>query len=174
MATQMGRPRVHRRQQHSLYVFLGAGQPNHASDQQEVAGTTSSGTAAGTASTSAPAETEKTLSPEEQARKARAERFGLEFKPAQPKATAAAKPASQAKSTVAETKAAPAAAPKQKAGAIDKSEGLGISEEVLAKRAAKFGLPEKKAPESAAPKAAAASATPAAVAPKAAEAQLTP
>jgi hypothetical protein len=74
------------------------------------------------------------------------------------------------KPSTAETTTTPAAAPKQKAGAIDKSEKLGISDEVLAKRAAKFGLPEKKAPESISEKASPAPA----VAPKAAEAQMTP
>jgi len=145
-------------------------------DEQEPASATAAASTTANTDAVASASTEQTLSPEEQARKARAERFGLEFKPAQPKPVSAAKPAAQAKPTPAETKAAPAAAPKQKAGAIDKSEGLGISEEVLAKRAAKFGLPEKKAPESSGQKAAAAPsvAAPVAAAPKAAEAQLTP
>lgn len=94
-------------------------------------------------STTAATET-TTLTPDQQAMKARAERFGIPFNP-NPTSTQRQKPASNAKS---ETKPAVAAEPtpapkKEKAGAID-SAPVGISEEVLAKRAAKFGIPEKK------------------------------
>jgi SAP domain-containing ribonucleoprotein len=88
--------------------------------------------------------------------KARAERFGIPFNP-NATSTQRNKPASKAAAAVAEKKSssstatatdAAAAAPqaKQKAGAIDKAP-IGVSEEVLAKRAAKFGLPEKKVEE---------------------------
>ncbi|WRT70263.1 uncharacterized protein IL334_007258 [Kwoniella shivajii] len=92
------------------------------------------------------------LTPEQKAMKARAERFGIPFNPnAKPKSSnsrngvkesTAAKPKSTPAAT---TSAASITAPqkKEKAGAID-SASLGISEDVLAKRAAKFGLPEKK------------------------------
>jgi len=83
------------------------------------------------------------LSPEEEARKRRAERFGLEFKPNPTKTTAPAS-SSKAPASASTTNAAPAK--KEKPGAIDKSASLGISDEVLAARAAKFGLPDKKAP----------------------------
>lgn len=78
--------------------------------------------------------------------KSRAERFGIAFNP-NPTSTTKSKPSTSsttapASSTAAATPA-PVAAKKEKAGAIDKAP-LGISEEVLAKRAAKFGLPDKK------------------------------
>lgn len=77
--------------------------------------------------------------------KARAERFGIPFNP-NASSTTRTKPAAST-STAAEPAAQPAAAStmakREKPGAIDKAP-LGISEEVLAKRAAKFGLPEKK------------------------------
>lgn len=105
--------------------------------------------------------------------KARAERFGIAFNP-NATSTARTKPAPAA--PAAASSATPAAAPapaapkKEKAGAIDKAP-LGISDEVLAKRAAKFGLPEKKEPQAA--PAAAAKPVSAAAAPKP-EAELTP
>jgi SAP domain-containing ribonucleoprotein len=72
--------------------------------------------------------------------KSRAERFGIAFNP-NPTPTAS-KP--KAKPTPAPAAAStPAVEKKEKVGAIDKAP-LGISEEVLAKRAAKFGLPDKK------------------------------
>ena len=72
--------------------------------------------------------------------KSRAERFGIAFNP-NPTPTAS-KPKS--KPTPAPAAAStPAVEKKEKVGAIDKAP-LGISEEVLAKRAAKFGLPDKK------------------------------
>jgi SAP domain-containing ribonucleoprotein len=84
--------------------------------------------------------------------KSRAERFGIAFNP-NPTPTAS-KPKS--KPTPAPAAAStPAVEKKEKVGAIDKAP-LGISEEVLAKRAAKFGLPDKK--EEKAPVAAAAAA----------------
>ena len=117
---------------------------------------------------------EKTLSPEEEARKRRAERFGLEFKPKT--AAPAAAPASSSKPPASNSAPAPAPAKKEKPSAIDKSASLGISEEVLAARAAKFGLPEKKA--SAAPASAAetkpASKTAPSSAAKPAPAEITP
>jgi hypothetical protein len=58
-----------------------------------------------------------------------------------------------------------------KAGSIDKS-SLGLSEEVLAKRAAKFGIPEKKAESS--PATTAPAPTAAAKPTKKAEAEITP
>lgn len=86
--------------------------------------------------------TEQTLTPEQQAMKARAERFGIAFNP---NASQSSRTKPQSASTAPAPKAAePTPAPKkEKAAAIDKAP-LGISEEVLAKRAAKFGLPEKK------------------------------
>jgi hypothetical protein len=76
--------------------------------------------------------------------KSRAERFGIAFNP-NPTSTTKSKPkpSTSTPAPVASTAPAPAAAKKEKAGAIDKAP-LGISEEVLAKRAAKFGLPDKK------------------------------
>lgn len=82
--------------------------------------------------------------------KARAERFGIPFNPNATSASAARTkqadkktPAATATAAAVPAAAAPPAQKKEKAGAIDKAP-LGISEEVLAKRAAKFGLPEKK------------------------------
>ncbi|KAI9634000.1 uncharacterized protein MKK02DRAFT_38672 [Dioszegia hungarica] len=100
------------------------------------------------------------LTPEQQAMKARAERFGVPFNP---------NPTPSAKSTPAvKPAAAPTTDAKPKAGAIDKA-SVGISDETLAKRAARFGLPEKKAEE---PKKAAAPVS--AAKPKSAAAELTP
>ena len=76
------------------------------------------------------------LTPDQQALKVRAERFGISFDPkSAPKRSTPAKGAS--------TPTAPSVQPKAKPATIDAAP-LGISEEVLAKRAAKFGLPEKK------------------------------
>ena len=105
------------------------------------------------------------LTPEQQAMKARAERFGIAFNP-----NPTPRSGPTAKSAVASSSAPSAAVStlqekKEKPAAIDKSAGLGISEEVLAKRAAKFGLPEKKEPVTAAPSEGA---------PKKAEAEMTP
>ena len=91
--------------------------------------------------TTAAAEPEPALTPDQLAMKARAERFGLQYNP---KPAAAQKPRQNAEAP-AKTEAASAPARKEKAGAIDRSAALGLSDEVLAKRAAKFGLPEKKA-----------------------------
>lgn len=104
--------------------------------------TEDSNTAPSTSTPTAPAE----LTPEQQALKARAERFGLPFDPS---ASASARSSAPAKTTTAEKSSngngvAEPKEKKEKAGAIDKT-SLGLSEEVLAKRAAKFGLPEKKA-----------------------------
>lgn len=77
--------------------------------------------------------------------KSRAERFGIAFNP-NPTSTTKSKPSTSSTTVPASSTAAvatPVAAKKEKAGAIDKAP-LGISEEVLAKRAAKFGLPDKK------------------------------
>lgn len=121
--------------------------------------------------------TEQTLTPEQQAMKARAERFGIAFNP-NASSTTRTKPAAPAStSTKPEPAAQPAAASymakKEKAGAIDKAP-LGISEEVLAKRAAKFGIPEKKeTPAAPAKEKAAPASKPAAPAAKP-EAELTP
>ena len=77
--------------------------------------------------------------------KSRAERFGIAFNPnptstaSKPKATASASASTAKPATTAVTPVEK----KEKVGAIDKAP-LGISDEVLAKRAAKFGLPEKK------------------------------
>jgi hypothetical protein len=82
--------------------------------------------------------------------KARAERFGVPFNP-NPTPRTAVKPSAPDSKPAATAAAAPAVpAPSAKgekkgAGAID-SAPLGVSDELLAKRAAKFGLPEKKAP----------------------------
>lgn len=85
----------------------------------------------------ASAESEIELTPDQKAMKARAERFGIPFNLPKPSAT---KPS---KTEKAETKATET---RQKAAPIDK-DPLGLSEEILAKRAAKFGLPEKKEAE---------------------------
>ena len=116
-----------------------------------VFGTVSSHTDRQASSTSAPAQTEQSdstpaqidetaLTPEQLAMKKRAERFGIPFNPNATARPAKPTPAPKAESTV----AAATSTPKEKAGAIDKT-SLGLSDEVLAKRAAKFGLPEKKA-----------------------------
>nr|ODN91760.1 hypothetical protein L203_01011 [Cryptococcus depauperatus CBS 7841] len=73
------------------------------------------------------------LDPEEKAKKARAERFGVPFI-AKSKANAVANDPSVVKIA------------KEKPATVDKS-SLGLSEDVLAKRAAKFGLSEKKPEE---------------------------
>ncbi|KAK8853204.1 hypothetical protein IAR55_003906 [Kwoniella newhampshirensis] len=106
-----------------------------------------------------PAPVNDTLTPEQQARKARAERFGIPFNPdAKPNPARASQSKSESTTpalitpALAATPAAAASQPRQKASAID-SNPLGLSEEVLARRAAKFGLPEKK-PEAAKPAAA--------------------
>nr|XP_019010300.1 uncharacterized protein I206_04768 [Kwoniella pini CBS 10737]OCF49081.1 hypothetical protein I206_04768 [Kwoniella pini CBS 10737] len=93
-----------------------------------------------------PSTTTEELTPEQKAMKARAERFGIPFNPNPPPKT------NKPKSTLA-TNGKAAAAPsstkteapakKEKAGAID-STNLGISQDILDKRAAKFGIPEKK------------------------------
>jgi SAP domain-containing ribonucleoprotein len=80
--------------------------------------------------------------------KSRAERFGIAFNPNPTPTASKPKPSTTTTSTP-----AAAAAPvekKEKVGAIDKAP-LGISEEVLAKRAAKFGLPDKKEDKSTIP-----------------------
>lgn len=79
------------------------------------------------------------LTDEQKKQKARAERFGMPWNPPKPKPATPATPAA-----VAATPAAEKAKPKEKASAIDSTVPLGISDEVLARRAAKFGLPEKK------------------------------
>ncbi|WWD19621.1 hypothetical protein CI109_104083 [Kwoniella shandongensis] len=120
--------------------------PEPVSTSQEA----SSSDATTTALEPTPTPINDTLTPEQQAMKARAERFGIPFNPdAKPKSSskpkssaAAASPAPTAPAAAAAP--APTQPPKQKAGAID-SNPLGLSEEVLARRAAKFGLPEKKA-----------------------------
>jgi hypothetical protein len=106
-------------------------------------------------------------------KKARAERFGI---PVNASPTANSQPSNPSPSAPAQTKEAKAPAQsssapkKEKAGGIDKT-SLGIDAETLAKRAAKFGLPEKKAataaPASAEPKSAAATS-------KKAEVEMTP
>ena len=99
--------------------------------------------------------------------KSRAERFGITFNanatptrttPSQAQAPSPVTPSASETTTPASTKT--------KAGAID-PQPLGLSEDVLAKRAAKFGVPEKKAE---AVKEAPASATPT----KKAEVEVTP
>ncbi|WVW86133.1 hypothetical protein I302_108174 [Kwoniella bestiolae CBS 10118] len=88
-------------------------------------------------------ETPKELTPEQKALKARAERFGLPFNP---NPTPKTKPPTTKNGTKEPAPTPAASAPaqkKDKADAIDTT-SLGISEDVLAKRAAKFGLPEKK------------------------------
>jgi len=82
--------------------------------------------------------------------KSRAERFGIAFNPNPTSTASKPKPKPTPAPAAAST---PAVEKKEKVGAIDKAP-LGISEEVLAKRAAKFGLPDKK--EEKAPVAAAA------------------
>ena len=91
--------------------------------------------------------------------KARAERFGIPFNPNAATSTRTKPtPTSATKSTESAATTTPAPAKKEKAGAIDKAP-LGISEDVLAKRAAKFGLPEKKEVQAPATKTAAAPST---------------
>ncbi|ODN94734.1 hypothetical protein L198_04878 [Cryptococcus wingfieldii CBS 7118] len=91
---------------------------------------------------------EPELTADQKAMKARAERFGVPLQLPKPKPAAAAPAAPK--------EAAPKPAEKQKAGAIDKNP-LGYSDEVLARRTAKFGAVEKK---TAAPAPAAAAAKP--------------
>ncbi|KAK6909458.1 hypothetical protein I204_01252 [Kwoniella mangroviensis CBS 8886] len=100
---------------------------------------------------------EDTLTPEQKAMKARAERFGIPFNPKAASTKQTQKPPTS-KNGDGNTKKEPANAnagpqkkeSQQKAGSIDTT-SLGISQDVLAKRAAKFGLPEKKDKESAPP-----------------------
>lgn len=75
--------------------------------------------------------------------KARAERFGIPFNPNAAASSTRTKPPSTSTKPVEPAPAAAAPAQKERAGAIDKTP-LGISEDVLARRAAKFGIPEKK------------------------------
>ncbi|WWC64613.1 uncharacterized protein I303_107224 [Kwoniella dejecticola CBS 10117] len=91
------------------------------------------------------------LTPEQKAMKARAERFGIPFtpnptpkanKPQSKSASANSAPNGKSAPSSSNTKAE-ATAKKEKAGAID-STNLGISQDILDKRAAKFGIPEKK------------------------------
>jgi len=103
--------------------------------------------------TAAPAatssESSTTLTAEQQAMKARAERFGIPFNPNPTPTNRTAGTSSQAIAapSAPTNGAASTAAPTTiKAGAIDKAP-LEIDEEVLAKRAAKFGIPEKKEKE---------------------------
>lgn len=105
--------------------------------------------------------------------KARAERFGLPFNPNATPSSARTKPTPTApKATEPVAAATPAPGKKEKAGAIDKTP-LGISEDVLAKRAAKFGIPEKKEAEPV-KEAAAPAAKPASTPAPKAEVELTP
>ncbi|WVR07715.1 hypothetical protein IAU60_004757 [Kwoniella sp. DSM 27419] len=84
------------------------------------------------------------LTEEQKAMKARAERFGIPFNP-NPQPKPKSKPVKAEAAPSAPAESAPVQKEKpQKAGAID-AKPLGLSEEVLARRAAKFGLPEKKA-----------------------------
>jgi len=108
-------------------------------------------TAPAEASTSAPAKPPASaadstdLTPEQQAMKARAERFGIPFNPnPTPRTNAAPKPAPTSSTSTAQTPTSAPAAKAEKPGAIDKAP-VGVSEETLARRAAKFGIPEKKA-----------------------------
>lgn len=90
------------------------------------------------------------LTPDQQAMKARAERFGIPFNPNPTPRPSKSTPKAKESTPKAEKEkpaAVPVPAKKEKAGGIDKT-SLGISEDVLAKRAAKFGLPEKKSVES--------------------------
>jgi SAP domain-containing ribonucleoprotein len=73
--------------------------------------------------------------------KSRAERFGIAFNPNPTPTASKPKPSTPAAASTPAAKSVPEK--KEKVGAIDKAP-LGISEEVLAKRAAKFGLPDKK------------------------------
>jgi SAP domain-containing ribonucleoprotein len=83
---------------------------------------------------------EDELTEEEKKQKARAERFGIPWvRQKKPAAAAPAAPKEKPAAPKAEEKEKPA-----KPAAIDATP-LGISPEVLARRAAKFGLPEKKA-----------------------------
>jgi SAP domain-containing ribonucleoprotein len=121
--------------------------------------------------------TPSTLTPEQQAMKSRAERFGIPFNP-NPTPTTKKTPAPAPKSdatTTAPAKASSSTTPaaKEKVGAIDKA-SLGISEETLAKRAAKFGIPEKKETPAAEEKVTPAKKDGAAPAAKKAESEITP
>ncbi|WVQ67027.1 uncharacterized protein L199_005220 [Kwoniella botswanensis] len=93
---------------------------------------------------------EDTLTPEQKAMKARAERFGIPFNPKATSTKQTQKPPTSKNGDGSTKKELPNAnagpqkkEPQQKAGSIDAT-SLGISQDVLAKRAAKFGLPEKK------------------------------
>ncbi|WWC94840.1 hypothetical protein V866_001690 [Kwoniella sp. B9012] len=93
---------------------------------------------------------EDTLTPEQKAMKARAERFGIPFNPKATSTKQTQKPPTSKNGdhdTKKESGVASASVqkkePQQKSGSIDTT-SLGISQDVLAKRAAKFGLPEKK------------------------------
>ena len=105
------------------------------------------------AASTAPQDTAASImTPEEQARRARAERFGIPLnsnpstssrtngssKPSQPPAVASA-PVAASKPQASTSTPAPSSKN------IDQAP-LGITDEVLAKRAAKFGLPEKTTP----------------------------
>ncbi|WVQ84459.1 hypothetical protein IAT38_006611 [Cryptococcus sp. DSM 104549] len=105
--------------------------------------------AASTDSTdAAPApEPELELTPDQKAMKARAERFGIPFNP-NPKSSAATRK-SKVESKPAAAATTAAAESRQKAGSIEKGSSPAVDPEVLARRAAKFGVPEKK--EAAAP-----------------------
>ncbi|WWC91670.1 uncharacterized protein L201_006616 [Kwoniella dendrophila CBS 6074] len=121
----------------------------------------------------APAETSvkaDELTPEQKAMKARAERFGVPFNPnptPKTKPNSTTKNGSKEQSSVKPPNTTTPSSTnggtqkKEKAGSIDTA-SLGISQEVLDKRAAKFGLPEKKESNSApAPTSKATSAAPA-------------
>ncbi|KAL7418438.1 hypothetical protein Q5752_006896 [Cryptotrichosporon argae] len=96
---------------------------------------------------------EPELTPDQLAMKRRAERFGVPFVPNPRPKPSASKPAAAATAPVPVTAGEAKAAEdvhaketrekKEKPAAIDRAP-LGISDEVLARRAAKFGLPEKK------------------------------
>ena len=93
------------------------------------------------------------LTPEQQAMKARAERFGIPFNPSPtPRAKPTPSPAATAAATASSSAPTAASTPKEKekAGPISGSAAsLGISEDVLAKRAAKFGIDKDRAKVSA-------------------------
>lgn len=99
------------------------------------------------------------LTEEQKKLNARRNRFGIPTPSAKPAAAAATPAAAAPASKPAEAEAKPK---KEKASAIDRSAAVTVSDEVLARRRAKFGPVEKKEP--AAPAAAAAPAAPAAAA----------
>ncbi|ORX40610.1 hypothetical protein BD324DRAFT_611512 [Kockovaella imperatae] len=115
------------------------------------------------------------LTPEQQAMKARAERFGMPYNPNASSRSGQKSGSGSEKATAQQphTPASSSTSQAQKAGPIDKAP-LGVSEETLAKRAAKFGLPEKTSAAATAPAAESRTKAASTPAPPKAEAEMTP